>query len=268
MRDDLERIIAGVTPEVDWAICVRRDDAVIAAVDPDRVLPTASIGKVLLLLAVARRLEEGVLRADVRLAPKPDDVVADSGLWQHLAEPELAVESLAVLVASVSDNQAANVLLREVGRDAVDDIARDCGLAVTRLLDRIRDARGPADPPAPSVGSATELAGLMAAIAAGRAGGPGASARVDRWLSLGVDASMVVGGLGVDPLAHVDGPVRLLHKTGWDVGVRADVGHVRGPRSAVSYAVLSRWDPMSFDPSRQVLDTMRAIGGVIGEAVR
>lgn len=263
MQRAVDRILAGVTDEVDWGICVQRDGTVVAQVGPERVLPTASVGKVLLLLEVARRLETGLMDPAARLAPLPEDAVADSGLWQHLAEPDLSVASLAVLVASVSDNLATNVLLREVGLPAVDETAARCGLTATRLLDRIRDHRGPQDPPAPSLGCAAELAGLMSGIADGTAVSAGASARVAGWLSRGVDVSMVAGGLALDPLAHVDGCVRLFHKTGWDAGVRADVGHVAGPGASVSYAVLAHWDADAVDPSVDVLAAMHALGTLV-----
>jgi beta-lactamase class A len=263
MQRAVDRILAGVTDEVDWGICVVRDGVALAEVESHRVLPTASVGKVLLLLEVARLLDERLLDPAARLAPLPEDVVADSGLWQHLAEPDLSVASLAVLVASVSDNLATNVLLREVGLAAVDETAGRCGLTATRMLDRVRDHRGPQDAPALSVGCAADLSGLLSGIAAGTAVSPGASARAAAWLSLGVDASMVAGGLALDPLAHLDGTVRLIHKTGWDAGVRADVGHVSGPTAHVSYAVLARWEPDAVDPSVDVLAAMHAIGELV-----
>ena len=268
MQRDVERLLAGVSGAVAWGISLRHAGVAVAEVGSDRVLPTASIGKVLLLLAVARAVTDGTLDGAARLAPEPDDVVADSGLWQHLPEPSLTVESLAVLVASVSDNLATNVLLREVGLPTVDAVAQSCGLRHTRLLDRIRDVRTPADPPQPSVATAGELAELMACIGRGTAVDPRVAAQVASWLALGVDASLVAGGLGLDPLAHADGPTRLVHKTGWDAGVRADAGYVRGPAGDVAYAVLAHWDPAVDDASLDVLTAMRGIGGLIGEAVR
>lgn len=267
MLDAVGRILAGV-PDVRWSASLRLDGRPVVEIASTDVLPMASVGKVLLLLEVARRIEAGELDPARRLASVPDDEVADSGLWQHLDEPGLSVASLAVLVASVSDNLATNVLLREVGLDAVEQVGAECGLRQTRVLDRIRDHRGPEHPLAPSIGSADELARLMEAIAHGDALNPAVSARVAGWLALGVDMSMVAGGLALDPLAHVDGPVRLLHKTGWDAGVRADVGHVLGPRAGVAYAVLATWDPAMSDASAGVLDAMREVGSRIRRTVR
>lgn len=259
--------VTGALPDVAWSVSVRVDGRTAAGVDGDRVLPTASMGKVLLLLEVARRMEEGSLDAQERLRAEPIDAVGDSGLWQHLVEPELSVESLAVLVAAVSDNLAANVLVRHLGLPGVQSVSKACGIPHTRLLDRIRDVRVPGDPPWPSEGCADDLALLMGMIAQGDALTPGASAAVARWLALDVDMSMVAGVLGLDPLAHGDGPIRLFHKTGTDAGVRADAGHAQGPGGSCSYAVLARWDPHSTDRTHAVLAAMHDIGRLVRDAV-
>src|SRR5690606_13442739 len=130
----------------------------------------------------------------------------------------LPVADLAVLVAAVSDNLATNVLLRRVGLDAVAATARSVGLRATALHDVVRDVRTPADPPALSSGSAAELAGLFARLAAGAAISAEVSATVNGWLATGTDLSMVAGALGLDPLAHVaaDRSVVLRNKTGTD----------------------------------------------------
>lgn len=267
MQEDVERATA-LVPGVDWSVTVRVDGRVRAQVNAERVLPTASIGKVMLLLEIARRIAAGDLDPQLRVSAGPTERVGDSGLWQHLAEPSLAIESLAVLVAAVSDNQATNVLLREVGIASVEQVSIACGIPFTRLLDRIRDVRSVDDPPWPSEGCADDLARLMAMIASSDALTPEASVIVARWLALDVDMSMVAGALGLDPLAHLHGPVRLFHKTGADMGVRADAGHATGPSGACSYAVLARWDARSTDRTDAVLDAMRTVGNLVGEAVR
>ena len=264
MQEDVEQVTA-VVPGVAWSVCVRGGE-VLAQVGSDHVLPTASMGKVLLLLEVARRLDDGSLDPDTRWRPHPEDRVGDSGLWQHLREPDLSIGSLAVLVAAVSDNLATNVLLRHVGLDSLEAMSRDLGIQRTRVLDRIRDVRTPTDAPWPSEGCAAELSLLMSRIAHGDAVSAGVSTMVARWLALDVDTSMVASALGLDPLAHVDGPLRLFHKTGADVGVRADAGHIDGPAGSCSYAVLAHWDTP--DPTAdEVLRAMRSIGELIRERV-
>jgi beta-lactamase class A len=242
--------VAGATPAVDWSVQIGDR----ASHQPERRLRTASAGKLLLLIEVARRIGDGRLDPAERLAKDPALAVADSGLWQHLTIPELPIADLAVLVAAVSDNFATNVLLGRIGLRPLTDLAAELGLRETALLDFVRGERAPDHPPALSWGTAAELAGLMGGLARGTVVSAAVSARVDSWLATGVDLSMVAAGFDLDPLAHADGDLR--NKTGTDDGVRADVGHV----GLQAYAVLANWDPAEGDRTAEVMSGMRAIG--------
>ncbi len=254
-------------PGITWSACVI-DPAtgdVLDSYDAERVLPTASVGKLLLLLEVARRLASADLAASALLRRTPDDEVADSGLWQHLRVDALSVEDLAVLVASVSDNLATNVLLRDVGLDAVAGVGPSLGLPTLRLHDRIRDVRTAEHPPTLSEGSALDLARFAALLATEEAL---EWSLLRRWLSTGVDLSLVAGDLGLDPLAHVedDRGLRLLNKTGTDSGVRADVGILGVGDRVLAYAVVASWTPTSGDGLRDdAIRAMRAVGTGLAE---
>ena len=255
-------ISAATAPSVSACVLDPDTGSLITSLNADRARPTASVGKVLLLIAVARLLARGTFDADMNIPRLPEDAVADSGLWQHLQERSLSVPDLAVLVGAVSDNLATNVLLRAVDLSAVGAVAEMLDLRMTRLHDRVRDIRGPADPPSLSTGTAAELAGLFARLHRGEVFGPVISDRVLGWLNLDTDTSMVASAFGLDPLAHTT-PDRgwwLAHKTGTDTGVRADVGLVRGPRRSVSYAVLAEFDDADRDA---VLAVMRDWGAEI-----
>jgi len=236
----------------------------LAAVEPDVLRPTASVGKVLLLIAIARLLERGSLDPAGTIPRLPTDAVTDSGLWQHLQENSLAVPDLAVLIGAVSDNLATNVLLRVVDLSAVTEVAELLGLRTTRLHDRVRDVRGPGDPQTLSTGSAIELASLFRRLHRGDVFGRQVSGRVLGWLNLDTDMSMVAGAFGLDPLAHTapDQGRWLAHKTGTDLGVRADVGLLRGPLRSVAYAVLAEFNDARRD---EVLAEMRDWGLQIAE---
>ena len=93
---------------------------------------------------------------------------------------------------------------------------------------------------------------------------PTVSAEVLGWLSLDTDLSLAAGAFGLDPLAHTT-PDRgrwLAHKTGTDVGLRADVGVLRGPLRNVAYAVLTQFDDTDRDDA---LAAMRDWGTRIAE---
>jgi beta-lactamase class A len=232
------------------------------SVDDHIVLPTASVGKVLLLLEVAARLGAAGQSRYELLDRTPEDLVGDSGVWQHLNAPSLPISDLAALVAAASDNLATNVLLRAVGLDAVRRRAELLGLKRTALLDRVRDRRGPDDAPQLSVGSTAELATLFARIARGEAVDRLVSSRVSDWLALNTDLSLVASAFALDPLAHLrsDHGLSLINKTGSDQGVRSEAGVLRGPRRSVAYAVTVTFDDDSHIRRLSVLQAMRTIG--------
>lgn len=231
-------------------------------IDERIVLPTASIGKILLLVEVSARLTGRDYSGYGILDKTPRDAVGDSGVWQHLQAPSLPVTDLATLVGSSSDNLATNVLLRQVGLQAVRDRTESLGLMRTALLDLVRDSRGPDDAPQLSVGSTAELSWLFAALARGEIVDNLTSSRVLGWLSLNADLSMVASAFGLDPLSHrgADHGMLLVNKTGTDAGVRSEAGVVRGPRSAVSYAVSVQFHDDGIAARLRVLDAMRTVG--------
>jgi beta-lactamase class A len=249
-----------------WSIEVRAGaDAPVLCHHPDRLLRTASVGKVFLLVEVADRIERGLLDPAEpvrrgRVAP-----VADSGLWQHLATPELPLADAACLVGAVSDNWATNALLDVVGLVAVRDRARALAPGGSMLHDLVRDDRGAAHPPTLSEGCAADWAALMAGLERGSVVSRAVSARVLAWLATGVDLSMVASALLLDPLAHTepDRGVRLWNKTGTDSSARADVGVVRGPAGPVAYAAICTWHRGDDGPRAAVVSAMREIGDVV-----
>lgn len=257
---------------VSWSVSVR--DASGMPLSSDRAdvsLRTASVGKVLLLLTVASQVCDGSLSTDEALRREPVDAVADSGIWWQLSVHELPLGDVARLVGSVSDNLATNVLLRRVGLDAVAGTAAYLGLERTALHDKVRDVRGPGDPATLSTGSADELSSLMLRLASGTAMGEAADSLVRRWLSANVDLSMVgaafVERLGMDPLAHLEGPVQFFNKTGTDAGVRADVGAATLGDRTVAWAAIANWSTEDEALMAEAMAGMKRIGQEIVDAL-
>lgn len=229
------------------AVAVRGEGVAYGHADDER-LTLASTGKLLLLAETARRIDDGTLDPAGTVEVRDDEVCGGSGLLAALTARRWPVADLAVLVAAVSDNTATNALLRHVGRDAVNAGAVALGVRDTEVLDRIRDERGPADPPAFALGTASDLAGLAARIGDGTLGTPGASELVLRWLTGNTDHTLVPALLPHDPyqLARPAGPapgdVWVAAKTGSDSGVRAEVGVMIASRR-VGYAVIAVGEP-------------------------
>jgi beta-lactamase class A len=158
----------------------------------------------------------------------------------------------------VSDNLATNVLLREVGLDAVAAVGPSLGLPTLRLHDRVRDVRTAEHPPTLSEGSALDLARFAALLATEETL---EWSLLRRWLSTSVDVALVPGFLNFDPLAHteVDRGLRLLNKTGRDPGILADVGLLGGQEGVRAYAVVGSW---SSEPGHRdiAIRAMRYVG--------
>ncbi|MFE9960205.1 serine hydrolase [Micromonospora sp. NPDC005299] len=233
-----------MSPAVRVGAMVRRlDDDRTLSTDPDLVLPLASVGKVLLLGEVARRLAERTLAAGqpVELLDA-DREVGGTGLLGQLSPRRWTVADLATAVATVSDNAATNALLRLVTLDAVRDLARRSGLRDTTVHDRIRAERGPGVPETFATGTAGELCAFLAEVANGTWQSPQACQLLRGWLAGNTDRTMVADSVGHDPWSS-DG-VRVENKTGTDTGVRADTGIVSG-RHTVVYAVIAAFAPGS-----------------------
>ena len=232
--------------------------------DPDAVLKTASVGKLLLLAEVARRLGTGELRRDERVSRAGSQFVRDSGLWHALDQEDLTIPDACRLVGAVSDNLATNVLIDRVGLPAVAEFGRSIDAHPMELLDQVRgvprDLSVPGTPPTLSRASARSLVRFMTALYDGRV-----SPDVEEWTSLSTDLSMFASAFDEDPLAHNaigdEAHPALINKTGTDDGIRADVGLVRsGPRT-VAYAVIANWESDDAPPGLgAVLTRMRAIG--------
>ena len=253
--------------EVSWSVSVLdvASGAPLLEHRPGQVQRTASIGKLFLLIEVARQAAAGLLDLDEQVERRPDEFVADSGVWYRLRAEALSIHDACALIGAVSDNLATNVLVRRIGLDAVARTTRELGVTRSALLDRVREERGPEHPPTLSRGCAGELADLARRLERGEIVSPEVSQTVVDWLALDTDLSMVSAAFGLDPLAHteVDRGIRLWNKTGTISSARIDVGTAAAGDRAIAWAVLADWEHASGDPRDAVLERMRSLGEAI-----
>ncbi|MEU9605911.1 serine hydrolase [Streptomyces sp. NPDC048057] len=246
------------------------DDGRSVGVDDTAVLPVASASKLLLLAEVARRLETGELTPGQPVAVAPSDVVHGTGLLCRLGRSGWTVEDLCWLTASVSDNTATNALLRLVGLDATATLAADLAVDGLALNDRVRDERGPGDPPVFATGTARSLAELVAHAARSTLTSPGASRRLLHWMRSNTDHGLVPALVAHDPYATcfpepLPGGLLVANKTGTDPGVRADAGILIGARR-VAYAVVAHWDTALGDSTeRAAVHAIRDVGRTLAD---
>ncbi len=105
---------------------------------PDRVFPSASLIKVLILAEVCRQTEAGLLSMEERL-DAPASKTVPFGLLPLLREQSYSVWDLLIYMMTVSDNTATNLLIDRVGMNAVNQLADALGLAATRLRRHMMD---------------------------------------------------------------------------------------------------------------------------------
>lgn len=115
------------------------------ALRPDFIMPSASIIKLPVLLCLHDSVEQGILKWDDTAELCEEDIVEGSGILKELnTGKEYTLYEYALLMTVLSDNTAANVLIKELGTAAVNRFIRALGLTDTVLARRMMDfeARG------------------------------------------------------------------------------------------------------------------------------
>jgi beta-lactamase class A len=113
----------------------------------DELFPTASTIKIAVLAEFCRQVQQGKLKFTDLYTLDPSDLVGGSGITSALTPgvTRLTLRDVAVLMVSVSDNSAANVLIDRVGMDNVDRLLDSLGLVHTRLRRKMMDIKAAAE---------------------------------------------------------------------------------------------------------------------------
>nr|WP_202501453.1 serine hydrolase [Streptomyces sp. SID5785] len=112
---------------------VRRPEAAVT-LGPDERVPIASVYKVPLMAAFWRQVDAGVLDPRRAVTLDPSQRVAGPTGISVLADPvTMSLRDLVVLMMTVSDNTAADAVLRAVGPAAVAQTCRALGLPDTHV---------------------------------------------------------------------------------------------------------------------------------------
>ncbi len=131
LRLEMERHAPGCRPSV-WL--ARTDGRELLAIDADRVLPAASTLKVLVLVEGYGAELEGTFRWTDEVTLQDTDRVGGAGTLQHERTGSTwTYQQLARRMIAESDNTASNILLRRLGRAALNRRAERLGLPNTRF---------------------------------------------------------------------------------------------------------------------------------------
>jgi beta-lactamase class A len=109
----------------------------------DEVLPTASSIKIAILAEFYRQVQQGKLKFNDLYTLQQTDLVGGSGIAEALTPgvTRLTLRDVAVLMVSVSDNSATNIIIDRIGMENVNALLDSLGLTHTRLRRKMMDLK-------------------------------------------------------------------------------------------------------------------------------
>lgn len=185
----------------------------------DEEFDPASTIKLPILADICRRAAAGQADPDGTLRVLKEDKVPGCGALRYFpGEPEVPLGTLCRLMIAISDNTAANTLIRHFGAEGLTEGFRRLGMArtaVRRLLyDHESARRGINNGIVPR-----EAGALLEKIALGKL--------VDAEVSEGIRAVLLDQQIG-HKLERLPERARAAHKTGEDTGVTNEIGIIYG----------------------------------------
>jgi beta-lactamase class A len=134
--------------------------------DPDDVMPTASLIKVPVLVALYQAASEGHIALTDRIRYGAGHRCLGSGVLSLLTPGvEMTVRDAGVLMIIISDNSATNMCVDLVGLERVNRTMRSLGLLQTALFFRLGDRSAGLDARKMSVSTAGEMTSLLGMLA-------------------------------------------------------------------------------------------------------
>lgn len=203
--------------------------------EPDRVLPTASTIKLLVLAELFRQVEAGEAALDESLAIDQDDRRGGSGILKDLApDLRLSARDHAVLMTALSDNTSTAVLVRRLGLARILASARAWGMpntAATFAGETIREY---------ATSTPRDIVRLLTLIATDQLVSPTGCAAIRDILLTQQYHDQIGRHLPFNQYARQGanhrGPVVIRSKSGFTAPVRVDAGLVELP-GGIQYAI-------------------------------
>ena len=212
--------------------------------------PPASTVKMLLISALMQQVDAGQKSLSDRTEVEPDDIVGGMGILQNEPIPQrVTLERLAKLMITISDNTATNVLVDEVGYDAMRQLAQQLGMEDMQFARKMFGTPNP--PEVENYITAQDTITLLQAIYAGSFLSPASRQQILDWMS----AQTVKTKIG----AGVPAGIPIAHKTGENGPVSHDVGYILLPGHEVALAIFTQSGTTSdFDEAQAQLNPMVA----------
>ena len=142
----LEASIAEVDHNLDGVMGVAIEDLTSGQkyqLRENEVFPQASSIKIAVLAELYRQAQQGKLKLTDLYVVKSVDLVGDSPIMNGLTPgvTQVTLRDLATMLAAVSDNSAANILIDRLGMENVNSFLDSLGLTHTRLRRKMMDLK-------------------------------------------------------------------------------------------------------------------------------
>ncbi len=237
---------------------------------PDLILPTASVIKVPILLALLRQVDSGGADLDARVTLRAEERVGGSGVLKVFdGGLRPTVRDVATLMIAVSDNTATNMVLDLIGgTEPVNTAMADLGLRTITLHNTVDFELIGDDVRRLGEASVRDLCELNRLIATRQAFGEQVSATAEEILSTQQYLDQAMRYTLANPYARelgVVAPLSVASKTGFFTGTRVDAGIVRfGVGGGFVYAVANHEaSDTSFLPEAEGA----VVNGLVGRAL-
>lgn len=192
--------------------------------------PPASTIKMLLIATLMQQVDAGTISLDDTAIVEQSDIVGGYGEIQYEAVPNaVTISRLASLTVTVSDNTATNVLVDEVGYDAMQALADRLGLETMYFGRKMFES--PQPPEKQDYIDAKDSILLLKAIHEGTFLSQASRQQIIDWMS----AQTVKTKIG----AGVPDAMPVAHKTGENASVTHDLGYFLWPGNEVAVAIFA-----------------------------
>jgi beta-lactamase class A len=237
---------------------------------PDLLLPTASVIKEPILVALLRMVHAGTIDLADRVTLEASARIGGSGvlkLFDGGLQP--TVRDVATLMIAVSDNTATNLVLDLVGGvEPVNQAMAELGLDSIRLHNAVDFERIGDDVRRLGEATTRDLCELGRLIATRQAFGETVSATAEDILATQQYLDQAMRYTLANPYARelgLEAPLSVASKTGFFTGTRVDAGIVRfGPGGGFTYAVANHEaSDESFLPEAEGV----VVNGLVGRAL-
>jgi beta-lactamase class A len=220
-------------------------------VNDSKVMSSASIIKVPMLLEALRQARDGTLNLDQEVELTDAHRVRGSGVLRYLHTGiRLTIADLLWLMIVVSDNSATNIVMDVIGIDNVNSLLRSLGYTQTALQRKMYDWDA-IEKGLDNVCTAGEIADLLVRIARKEAVGR-------KWDDMALDMlshQQETSRLGL----LLPSQAKLANKTGSREGIYHDCGIVAGPGFRYSIAVLTSEARSPVDAHLAIAHISRAV---------